>query len=218
MESILRESVFPEWLPILLMVCPVLVAAAKLADAKRFNEFILLPFTDKYFMVSGKHRKFFTVFNMLLFSSQVISFSLFIFYAVKLLRGDENYHDFFLFLRILSFLTLFIGVKYYLEKITAHLFSIDKLIDEYLYFKLSHKNWLGLLLLPANFLVFYTFRGNISIFVIVIILSLTINLFLLFYTFRKNQKTIVNDIFYFILYLCTLEISSYYLLYKLIVL
>lgn len=217
MESILREPVIPPWIPILLVGCLALAAMAKLIDHKRFDEFIWLPFTNKYFKVSGKDRNIFTPFNMFLFGLQTLSFSIFLFYAVQLQQPQPNFYDGFLFVRILGFLVLFIVIKFYVEKITAHLFSIENTVDTYLYYKLSHKNWLGLFLVPFNFLVFYTFRNQLSFFVIVVMITLLINLFLLFYVYREHQKTIVNNIFYFILYLCTLEIFSYYLLYQLLV-
>ena len=83
MESILREPVIPPWIPILLVGCLALAAMAKLIDHKRFDEFILLPFTNKYFKVSGKDRNIFTPFNMFLFGLQTCRFPYFV-YAVQL--------------------------------------------------------------------------------------------------------------------------------------
>ena len=115
---------------------------------------------------------------------------------------QPNFYDGFLFVRILGFLVLFIVIKFYVKN-HAHL-SIENTVDTYLYYKLSHKNWLGLFLVPFNFW-FYTFRNQLS-FCYRGDDHAVNQLILLFYVYQEHQKTIVNNIFYFILYLCTLEI------------
>ncbi|WP_304138277.1 DUF4271 domain-containing protein [Mesonia mobilis] len=40
------------------------------------------------------------------------------------------------------------------------------------------------------------------------------NIFSLLLIYRKNQSLITGNWFYFILYLCTLEIAPYFILYK----
>src|SRR5690606_28874261 len=104
--------------------------------------------------------------------------------------------------------------KLYTEKIIASIFSIDTIIDHYLYQKLSYRNLLSILILFANILLIYTFSESKFIVIFIASVVLLINVAMLLYTFKSSEKIITNNLFYFILYLCALEISPYFILYK----
>jgi len=122
-----------------------------------------------------------------------------------------------LYLQIVSYYTLFLGVKFYIEKIIANLFSFDEYLEIYLYHKLSYRNLMGIFLLGINILFLYTLPQSPLLLLILILILLLVNLLSLFYTYRTNEKFIIDRFFYFILYLCALEISPYLILYKAIV-
>src|SRR5690606_19509446 len=145
--------------------------------------FLLLPFTNKYFLVHGKTVEIFVPFNMLLLGTQLFSVSLFVFYLIVNFSEDYTFQDTVLFVQVFCFYTLFVAVKFYIEKIIGDLFSIEDKVNNYLYVKLSHKNWLTLLVVVINFLVFYTFRFNMLFAVVCISLIVLLNVFLLFYCF-----------------------------------
>ena len=214
MEGIVKAADIPGWIPFVLIGCMVLMAAAKLVDSKRFDEFLLLPVTNKYFMVHGKAVELFTPFNMFLLTVQLFSVSLFAFYLIVNFSDKYTFQDTVLFVQVFCFYTLFVAVKFYIEKIIGDLFSIENKINSYLYAKLSHKNWLAIPVLAVNFLVFYAFKAGAVFAVICVSFLVFLNVFLLIYSFRSNQKYLAGNLFYFILYLCTLEILPYYLLYK----
>jgi hypothetical protein len=112
---------------------------------------------------------------------------------------------------------VFILIKVLLERLIGSLFEIDKLIDQYLFQKISYKNLLGLVLIPINLLLIFSFKpGLILLYIIVILLGL-INIMGLITTIKTNQSIIKQNLFYFILYLCALEIAPYIILYKVFV-
>lgn len=190
---------------------------AKWVQTYRFNDFVQLVFTNKYFFLYDKGNKVFSAFNMLLFANQVIVVSIFIFLMIVHFSEDVSKDDYLLFIRIAGFYTLFIALKFYLEKTIAHLFSMDKQVERYLYQKLSYRNLISLFLLIVNLLFLYALKPNTVLFFIVIIAVVVSNVLALLYSYKTHEKQIRSNFFYFILYLCALEISPYYILYKILV-
>jgi len=70
--------------------------------------------------------------------------------------------------------------------------------------------------LPINVLLLYAITPTKWLLIISIGLIILINSVGLVTTFKNHQKLILNNLFYFILYLCALEIGPYLILYKII--
>lgn len=216
LEEIIRNSVLPDWVTLLVFGCLGLIAAAKLMNASRFNEFIQLVITNKYFLVQGKNQQIFNPFNVLLLLVQIISVSLFIFLFVVYFREDISYQNPILFIQILGFYTLFIGLKFYVEKIIATLFSMENHIDAYLYQKLNYRNLLAILVLFFNVILMYSTAPTGSLLFIMVAMLVVLNIISLSYSYKVQEKLVRSHLFYFILYLCALEISPYFILYKIL--
>lgn len=206
----------PSWLTLLLFACLICIAGAKIFNAVKFQQFIELVITNKYFLIYGKNVSPFSFFNLLLLLVQIFAVSIFIFLFLVQNNEQQQLSNALFFFQIVAFYTLFIGLKYYLEKLIANLFSIDSLISNYLFQKLSYRNLIALLILFFNFLIVYSFEASQLIFIVFTGIVLLLNLFSLIYSYKTYQKQIKANLFYFILYLCTLEISPYILVYKLL--
>jgi len=216
LEEIIRNTATPDWITLLIFLCLVLVAGAKLTNTSRFNEFIQLVITNKYFLVHGKNPQVFNSFNNLLLLVQIISASLFLFIFLDFFSEDISLQNQIVFIQILGFYSLFIGLKFYIEKIIATLFSIDKQIDTYLYQKLSYRNLIALLLLVFNVILLYTIAPSKSILFFMVAIIVVFNIISLGYSYKVQEKLVRSHLFYFILYLCALEISPYFILYKIL--
>jgi hypothetical protein len=129
---------------------------------------------------------------------------------------DYTAFDIELFFKILLGVGAIILIKVLLERLIASLFEIDSLIDSYLFQKTNYKNFLGLILLPINILLVFTISLTPNVFYIIFGLLIVINIVGFVTSIKSHQKTIINNIFYFILYLCALEIAPYVILYKLL--
>ncbi|OIP51165.1 MAG: DUF4271 domain-containing protein [Flavobacteriaceae bacterium CG_4_8_14_3_um_filter_34_10] len=206
-----------DWITLVVILCLILLTAAKLINSNRFNELLLLPISNKYFLVHGKNRTIFSTFNVLLLLVQILSVSIFLYFLITVFFNEFKTQGVLLYLQIVSYYTLFLGVKFYIEKIIANLFSFDEYLEIYLYHKLSYRNLMGIFLLGINILFLYTLPQSPLLLLILILILLLVNLLSLFYTYRTNEKFIIARFFYFILYLCALEISPYLILYKAIV-
>jgi len=104
-------------------------------------------------------------------------------------------------------------IKFYIEKIVANIFEIEEFLEIFNLKKVTFRTYIGLIFLPVVILLYYNnflSVGIISAFLAIIGIAMVYFYFLSILTY---QKLILSRIFYFILYLCTLEIGPYYLLY-----
>jgi hypothetical protein len=203
-----------DWITLLLVGCVVIYAFVKYAYPKRFQEFIMLPINNKYFLVHGKNDEIQHPFNVLLFAAQVISVSLFIYLIIKLNNPESTKTNPWLFVQICTAYTIFIFIKFSIEKIVASVFSIDAIINNYLYQKLSYRNLLAVILFIVNLVFFYMVVPSFTGIAIFLGIILVFNCIVLFYSYKTIGNLILSNFFYFILYLCALEISPYIILYK----
>lgn len=217
MEVITREIITNDWITIIFLVCFALLATAKLINSVLFYEFIMLFNTNKYVVLNHKGNKLSTVFSGVLILVQILSISLFLHLCLETfeLKVDEL-NMLFYFKITLLYLLLFL-CKILVEKIVSIVFSIETLINDYVFYKISYRNFLGIILLPLNLLFVYTVKPSKIVLIIIIGFLILLNLITLFSAYKRNENIILNNLFYFILYLCTLEIAPYFMLYKLMI-
>ena len=209
MEFIERHIESLDWVTILLVGCLIATAIAKQLYPKRFEEFIILPLTNKYFLIQGKNDDLIHPFNLLLFISQIGVVSLFIHLFFKSKANDNPW----LFVQILTGYTAFILIKVSVEKIISVIFSIEGIINQYIYLKLSYKNFLALVLFLGNVLFYYLIEPSKKMLIIFALSIIFLNIISLINSYKTYKKNILNNFFYFILYLCALEISPFIILY-----
>ena len=114
------------------------------------------------------------------------------------------------FLKFATLLSLFILLKLFLEKFIGWLFNFKKKCDNYLTIKFKYLGTIGLYILILNIVCIYSSGYNyelVYISLIISLLCLIISYFTIFFSFKN---IIYKNWFYFILYLCTLEIIPYY--------
>jgi hypothetical protein len=190
--------------------CILIIAILKVIYPKRFNDFIRLPVSNNYFLAKGKSEELRHPFSILLFIIQLISISLFI----NLFFLEKGKANVLLFLQILFVVFVFIIVKTSIEKMIGAIFSIEKLIDHYIYEKLSYRNFLSLLLIIANLIFYFSIKPDLNILLILTGILFLGNMLILSYSYKNYRSLIFSNLFYFLLYICALEISPYLILYK----
>jgi hypothetical protein len=167
----------------------------------------------RYLKVYSREQKFIDVFEGLLFTNLIIGLSVFILLCFNL---NTNVHEtqYLIPPKLALAVGMIILVKILLERLISSILNMDSIIDNYIFKKVSYKNFLGLLLIPINAILIYSWyptRINTSIFAIFLVL---INVYGILIFIKNNLKTIKKNWLYFILYLCALEISPYLVLYK----
>jgi hypothetical protein len=216
-ETILQPRILEhrDWATYLFVFSFVLIAITKTAFETRFSEFLKILVTDKYIKVYKDTSHLMSGFTILLFIVQIISFSFFIQLVLNFF-GYVSKTDWIIFIRIFNFFGIFVLSKFLIEKIVATIFNIEEFAEQFNLQKVSYRTFIGLILLPINIYLFYNNTpANILIYITIAVI-LIINLFSYLVSLKIYQNLLIGKLFYFILYLCALEIAPYYFMYYLI--
>ena len=119
-----------------------------------------------------------------------------------------------IFVQICGGYTIFVLAKLSFEKLLGSLFNMEVLIENYLYQKLTLRNLLAIIVFGGNLVFFYVVEPTYSILFVFSVVLIILNCFALFYSYKIIGNVIFANFFYFILYLCALEISPYIILYE----
>jgi Domain of unknown function (DUF4271) len=212
----LRETISNDWFTLLIVLSLSILAIAKYAFSNRFNDFLWVIGNSKYLKIYTREQKFIDPFDTLLFSNLIISLSLFLFICYNVLVKTVPF-NISLFLKILLAVGTLLLIKVLIERLIGSLFEIDSLIDSYIFQKTSYKNYIGLVLLPLDIILIFALQPNPTLIYVIFGLLFIINIIGFITSFKTYQKLIINNFFYFILYLCALEIAPYIILYKLFI-
>lgn len=217
MEYSFRNIENWDWFTLVLVGIFAILSVTRYLYPRRFHEFLLLPISDKYFKLQGKGYKIKHLFNAMLFSVQVLSFSLFFYLFLSISNPSLIQENQWLFIQIATGFSVFVLVKFFSEKIIAHIFNIEGLINGYLYEKFSYVSLISLLVLIGNVVFFFTLKPFKTLLIAFSIVLAGLYIISLISSFKRNWIVILRHFFYFILYLCALEIAPYVILYQLLV-
>ncbi|MCB7482326.1 DUF4271 domain-containing protein [Christiangramia sediminis] len=215
MQATERFYEYQDWITIIFLACFTLLVLAKLLFPQRFEEFISLLNSSKFIAFKGKENKAFHAFNILLLLTQALAISVFLYIAYTYFFETSS-PAIIVFIRILTAYISLILIKAGIEKIIGNIFELDEKIDYYLFQKLSYRNFISLFILVAALFLVYTINPTGLIIGTIGGLAIIANAIGLIIIYRRNQSVLSANWFYFILYLCALEIAPYIILYKLI--
>ena len=213
-ENILHPRITDskDWATVLFVLSFAIIAVTKSVFENRFGDFANLIFSNKYNKVYRDSSHLKSGFTISLFFVQVISIAFFIQISLSYF-GYGLKTDWILYIQIFTFLTFFILSKYLIEKIIATSFNIEEFMEHFNLQKVTYRTYIGLIILPLNIILFYydSFSRNIPLLIIATILIINILTYLI--SIKNYQNIIFGKLFYFILYLCALEIAPYYFMY-----
>lgn len=202
-----------DWATILFITCMIIIAINKTLSSIRFSEFMRLAYSDKYTKIYRDSNNLMNGFTISMFFVQLISFSFFILLILNQFnKADKN--DFIVYIQIFTFLSVFILSKFLIEKIIATSFKIEEFNEQFNLLKVNYRAYFGFILLPINIVLFYNTLNSDWFFWSLLIGLLTINITTYLVALKLYQNYLLRKIFYFILYLCTLEIAPYYFIYN----
>jgi hypothetical protein len=205
---------YKDWATILFLLCFVIIIINKNVFEARFNEFIKLAISDKYTKIYKDNSNIRSGFTLSMFFVQVFSYSFFILLFLKHLQSYNKNNDKIVFLQIFTFLGVFILSKYLIEKIIATTFRIEEFTEQFNLLKVSYRSYFSFLLLPINIILYYNSNFNTTwFFLLVTAIIVLANFTTYLVSLKMYQNLVIRKIFYFILYLCTLEIAPYYFMY-----
>jgi hypothetical protein len=211
----LHERIFEsnDWATLLFVVCLGIVTVNKSISWVRFSEFIRLAYSSKYNKIYRDSGNLLDGFTVSMFVLQLISFSFFILLVIQQFATLET-NTLILYIQIFTLLSVFVLSKYLIEKIIATAFKIEEFNEHFNLLKVNYRTYLSLLLLPISIILFYNpIQSNLFFGILIIILIVT-NMITYVVALKLHQNFLIRKIFYFILYLCTLEIAPYYFIYN----
>lgn len=211
----MRNFVTYEWLTIFTVIGLMAIVAAKFINTLRFSDFLAVIGNSKYLKIYIKEQKFVDPFDGFLFINLALSTSIFLFFGYSYFIDPITF-NILDFLKILFAISTLMLIKTLLERLIGSLFDIDGLIDHYLFQKTTFKNYSGFVFLTANIFLLYTTGFAKTILITGFSLFCLINIIGFIISFKNYQKMINPNFFYFLLYLCALEIAPYVLLYKVV--
>lgn len=202
-----------DWATLLFILSLGLLTVNRNVFAVRFHDYIRLLYSDKYLKIYKDPNNLKSWFTISMFFIQLISYTFIILITLSYFDYG-NLNSFIDFIKVFNFLTFFILGKYLIEKIIANFFNIEDFSEQYNLIKVNFRTYLGLLLLPISMFLFYSKTQEISIIYVIISIILLTNIIMYTFILKNHQKLILKHLLYFILYLCTLEIAPYLIIYR----
>ncbi|MEJ1221154.1 DUF4271 domain-containing protein [Sediminicola sp. 1XM1-17] len=209
MEPTLRLIDTADWITMVLLTSLFFVVIGKSFFYNRFMNFIILPFNNKYIIMFNKKDRLINWFHIFLTIFQLFNFALFIYLARRIVFQLDNSAYPFIYVLILGLLGLFLLIKVILQLLNAFIFNITSTISELIFKKLTYLNYSGIVMFLANVILTYALKDSKTVVYVSFGLILLINLIGWVNVIRNHQFYITSNIFYFILYLCALEIAPF---------
>jgi hypothetical protein len=212
----IQELVTNNWLTIYLVFLLGLLVAVNYLFPIRFRDFYLLHNTNQYLVKYQSTTNVFFSFNLALFLFQTIIFSLLLFKLISIYQNNiEN--DFYLFLKILGIYTSYLTVRYILGKVICSSINLVKEQEELSFIKTTYLSKISIYIFPFIIIGIYLPIKTDYLFFILSLITLIFCLFYYINIIKYYQQKMFGKWYYFILYLCALEIGPILLLYKVLV-
>jgi hypothetical protein len=214
----LRQFTSFDWFTICLIVIFLGIVVLKSNNVIKFALFAKLAYSDDYFKLKDKELRFFSAFEMIAIVIAHLIITQFIYFLVKDLKlvSDLNLSSltqvFFLFL-IISFISF---LKYQIENLVNKCITDSKILRHYQVYKQiiwSYSIYLGL---PFLIMAAYYPSDNSTFLFLGLAITVAYYILKILIIIYKNRRLLIGNWYYFILYLCALEIAPYFFLYKII--
>lgn len=207
------------WVSLVFLAILIFLTWAKVLYKDRLFHTATLFVSTKYlFIYFGKEKNdILNLFQFFLFMVQLLTIALLLYFANNFWHFSDRLNAVDGFLLLVAGVGLYFCFRYLMGLFLAEIFNIKNRHNRIVYDKVSYFNNLILWLLPFLMLIAYAdiykeFFLKITFFVLALLLILRYILVL-----SNNKKLIVNNLFYFIMYLCALEIAPLAIILKLII-
>ncbi len=210
----IRDFSYNNMLTIVLLLPVLFVFLMCMIDLRKTKLFFNVFFSNKFFYTYTLDlRSVFSLYNLFALSFVLQVFSLII---VLLFYEKNEIFNFFLniYAENLSYVFIYFLTKLFLGKILSYFFSDKDLGKQMLMLETSYLACVGLLVYPIlayGYLHLNVVQKTVNIALLTILFLYGLRLFMLF---RNNKNLLSGQLFYIILYLCTLEIFPFIYIFK----
>ncbi|SFW61589.1 DUF4271 domain-containing protein [Cellulophaga fucicola] len=208
MESIARVFNNIDWITAIFVVSLFVLVLSKTFFYNKFINFVVLPFNNKYIFLHSKKHILFNWFNALWSVFLWLNVALFLYYLLTIFNLGEKLTP-VNYLFIFGVISLFVIVKLLLQFINGSIFNAETAIVHIVFNKISYQNYSGLVLFLANIFLTYITPNSELVAYLALVLFIVVMCIGWVNLLRIHRKFITINFFYFILYLCALEISPF---------
>ncbi|WBU90344.1 DUF4271 domain-containing protein [Cellulophaga omnivescoria] len=208
MESITRVFNNVDWVTTIFVVSLFVMVLSKTFFYNKFINFVALPFNNKYIFLHSKKHILFNWFNVLWSVFLWLNAALFIYYLLSIFKFKDTLTP-INYLFIFGILSLFVVVKLVLQFINSFIFNAETAIVHIVFNKISYQNYSGLVLFAANIFLTYITPYSELVAYLAVVLFVVVMCIGWVNLLRIHRNFITINFFYFILYLCALEISPF---------
>ncbi len=213
MQALERIEFSNNWLTLVFVFGLILLVVLKMLNHQKLFEYSRAFFLKGFIEKKVEERvSFFSGFNIVLFVFSVLGHALFFSYLADFFIPKTEL-SFQLYSKITALVFGYFTMFLVLELALCHLLEIRSELAHFIAAKLGYSYTTALFLFPFLILVTYSFL-NIYILLSVFIIVFTLSFVL---AFINNKNLIINKLFYFILYICALEIAPLLIIYKITV-
>lgn len=206
-----------DWMTYLLVSVFVLIAALKYINSEKLLYSTTFFLSNKYVQIYYSKEKYslVNVFQSLMFLAQIVVLSFAILITYQGLQLGENPVSFSFFITVAIGVSAYFSIRYLIGLFLSYIFNLGEAHNRLMHYKICYFNnftlWVFPLIIVAIYIPFY--RDLVFKIVGVLVLILLAVRYIL--VLINNKKLIFSDLFYFILYLCTLEIAPLLIILKL---
>ena len=203
----IRDYILFDGFTIVILLNLIIVTITKTLNNSKFKQFIFIYLNNSFLKFSNNNNSFLSNFNSLLNINYLISLSLYISILLSYkFSGFNNNFEISIFFKTLFVFAVFIYTKYFIEVLIGWSFNITKFVVTFNLQKNSFNKLIGVVTILLNSLAIYSFTNSIFYLKVSAIIVILLYLVGLYKVIRLNDNLILSNMFYFILYLCTLEI------------
>lgn len=209
----IREVLTNDFFTLGILVCLIIISSSKLFFNNSFFLFFNHCISLKIFRFNSQTPQLKTGFKILLDFNFVLTMVI----CCAALNNNTNNIlnlDFIVWLKPLLILCFFLITKYLIEKLTAIIFKIEKISLLYQSRRNEFIRLIGILNIPLIILISYYHNYNSNLIFLAFVLLLIIYGYGIYVSLNSSKKGIMKYFFYFILYLCALEISPCIIVYE----
>jgi len=213
-----RQLLTNDWLSLSLLLILSTLLVLKLSNAGKFARLVSLEYIDYYWLLKNRDRHFLSYFEVVVFLLSHLIFSLFlvVFFGDALNAFvDLDFSRIQLTLVLFGVTTVVSFAKFYAERLLNFSINRQSLVEFFIFYKQFVWTYALFLALPFLLLNEYLRLDSVVFKYAAVIVFVFFSLYNLLAFGYKNRSYLFKNWYYFILYICTLEIVPYFFIYKL---
>ena len=190
----------------------LILTLIKFFNKVRFLDFLKSLINSKYLRVYEKEKSIIDNFNGLLLFNFCLNGSVFVFIYYSCFYEHIKI-NFKIFSIVISLIILIITSKIFLNYIIGKILNMKQIFRSLIFLQINRLNYIGVLLLPLNLAIIFGLNYNPQAVFFTLLISVILYITGLFKFVQLNLNLLLSNFFYFILYICTLEIGLFIIIY-----